>query len=536
MVSFFTYRRLALALALLLAFVSFFLSLGTLGFLPSFVVGAAMPTPNGSHSFSFLRAKQNVQAPAMPAPDTVVSGAATPLPLDAAEPLVFAEPGSTFRAPAVPFGQDAAPPRLSLAATRPGRALNTSSNLPPNFIEALERYRAMHAWATSPRELQALARGEREGGARFIIAELHNLAGLCNRMMHVSSALLYGMLTDRALLFSWTAQPAEKYSDGVETIAQADFADLFAPLAGFEFGLNNVAERAGISVEEIMRTSRATLDYDLKQETLRCGRPDAAIPHRVLRVARFEWWAAMALHNPHVRDTVIAWFSEDALNGGAIFQHVAGALFSPSPSVLQLVNKAEAPDSACAVGVQIRRHWSRATADDASFFACSQHLRKWLDTIRNPAAPAAVSPFWRLVTDASDSSALTYFSSRMNPSALRQPVFDGACRSDRTCLQQAVADIQLLSHCDVVVTTDSSTFGRCAAALGGRPYGIVTADGQCLASGIPDPINAGVIAENLAGASTPWSNLQYECPKPSPRACITYLFVEPSEHDFENLK
>jgi hypothetical protein len=221
--------------------------------------------------------------------------------------------------------------------------------LQPAFREALARYLELHAHALSPEVLASV--GHSSMGPKYLVAMLDSQAGLCNRMEHVASALvlgpLLGMLTDRAVLFDWRSQGAVGYHEGVESISQADLAELFMPVAGFEPSLDAAAARAGIPAQQVLGAADPPLisywgDF---LEALRCHRPERAYSARVLHISRFEWWAAAALANPHHAALVGAWFPGGA-DGARVFQHVAAVLFAPSRAVAQLVDSIKAREAA----------------------------------------------------------------------------------------------------------------------------------------------------------------------------------------------
>ena len=81
-----------------------------------------------------------------------------------------------------------------------------------------------------------------------------------------------------------------------------------------------------------------------------------------------------------------------------------------------------------------------------------------------------------------------------------------------------------LASCGAIVTTESSTFGRCSAALGGRPVLEVSTDGACSSFKAPDPVDVGMIPSNLANRVTPYSEFSYVCKDdPGPKALCLHF-------------
>ena len=149
-------------------------------------------------------------------------------------------------------------------------------------------------------------------------------------------------------------------------------------------------------------------------------------------------------------------------------------------------------------------------------------------------APAPSHP-WRLLSD--NASTVDFFTSKLPLASLAVFASKEPSMSDRACSQQIVADIHLLANCDAIVMTSSSlSLGRCAAAVGGRPFGLVTSDGQCFAGGEPDQ-RADVLSPNRNPESQLWDDSMSTCPLPvPPRVCVAYLLVRPSAQDLQNLK
>jgi hypothetical protein len=421
--------------------------------------------------------------------------------------------------------ENAGPPRnINTAATR---GLSGFESLPSEFMKALAEYRILHASAVSADSLKTI--GSEEKGHKIIIAELDNQAGLCNRMTHIASAFLFGMLTGRAILFDWHAVGEVEYHDGIERISQADFSDLFEVNSGFDFSLRQVATGAGVDPDVLRKAGEPLLHYagDFLGR-LRCHNPSAAFSQRVIKVIRFEWWIAAAMANPHHESSIAKWFP-GGVRGASIFQYIAAVIFPPSLPVKSYMSLAKVNDRSCSIGMQIRRHWSRKTSGNDLFLSCARRSQDWIQRYDSNQSfiQNGTRKQFRLSTD--DISTSTEFQDIISSGDLLKPVFDGACRSSKNCLQMAIADMYILSECEAVVTTDSSTFGRCAAALGGRPYAIVTTDGQCLLSPIADPINAGVVENNLGNMLTPYSDITYTCPVLiPPRGCIVYIVYEPT--------
>ena len=93
--------------------------------------------------------------------------------------------------------------------------------------------------------------GHNSTGPKYLVAKLDSQAGLCSRMEHLASALVLGMLTDRAVLFDWRSEGTVVHA-GMEGIPQADLAELFMPVAGFEPSLDAAAARAGIPAQQVL--------------------------------------------------------------------------------------------------------------------------------------------------------------------------------------------------------------------------------------------------------------------------------------------
>lgn len=321
----------------------------------------------------------------------------------------------------------------------------------------LREYTLSHRRGLTPAGLQR---------PRWLVAELHPNAGMCNRIMHVLSCLAMAMATDRVLLFDWTADAAHMHENGAEEMAQSDFADVFAePWVRHSYA--EAARRAGAAHE----AESVTITHDNTQflEDLRHSDVDKEYPQSVVRVARYDWWAPPLFLNPMYQPSVFrgngseAWFSE-------LFRY----LFRPR----------EPPERRrCTWLLQYRAVWERATAPFEKFLDCAE---------AHGMAPG-------------DASAWVTTDDRARASSERARGLQYAaqgCRRGAECDLRAIQAAYALSECGGAVLTATSTFGACIAGLGRiRDLYKVGESGQCARQARSDPVDAGVLPGQEAQVS-----------------------------------
>jgi hypothetical protein len=295
--------------------------------------------------------------------------------------------------------------------------------------------------------IQQYVKEVHSGEGRWVIARLHNMAGLCNRITQLVSCLALAIATDRVLLFDWEAAPPEMLM-GVERIGQTAYKDLFhsPPLSLSVARARADAERASIFHDGAFPREIRTKDLN------------SLYPQPILEIERFDWWGAPLVLNPLYHEQVF---------GGAspaeVFSTLFRFLFSPR------VQQQAPPDILpCDWLVQRRSRWDRQTAPLEAFVQCvAQHGGGNMS----------------LVADM--------------PESEQQPfvqVNQVGCRDSHQCDVEAVHTLHAYSKCKRAVLTAQSTFGTCIAGLGlmQETY-TVDAAGRCARREYVDPMEAGVL-------------------------------------------
>lgn len=318
--------------------------------------------------------------------------------------------------------------------------------------DVLLRYTQVHARGL---ELVHAAR------PRWIVARLDDNAGLCNRVTHLISALLFGILTDRVLLFDWKAVPAQiRDPRQAESIGNAAFEAIFhdPPIA-----FRHEAAKSHLGISEDGYSRWANEEYFTN--TLATKNLDMAFPYSVLSIDRYDWWAPMLFQNPHYRHLF------RNLTPTQVFRALFFYLFRP-----RAIQDDVSPN--CDWLIHIRRSWERPTAPISAFTDCAilQGLRS--------------TDHVYLMHD-SDADLKAY-----NPAISKSVRSLGpACRNGNVdCDQRSLSAMLLAATCKRAVLTHTSTFGACSTAIGMIvPSYVVKANGECTERPFTDPVGAGLM-------------------------------------------
>jgi hypothetical protein len=289
-------------------------------------------------------------------------------------------------------------------------------------------------------------------GPRWIVAELHPLAGLCNRFTHLISCLAFARATNRTLLFDWNSEILSASSSGAEYISQSAFEDVFLK-PPIEFSYTRALQKYGARSDSIrIDTDNTRFLNDLRHTDI-----DKMYPQSVVYIARYDWWAPPLIMNKMYTDVFGNKSSHD------IFSEFFQFLFQPKSS----------QRTTCDWLIQYRAVWERKTAPFSDFVACArlQGLQKN-----------------ERVLISSDSVG------SVHPVIANSTIMPEGCRNSTQCDVEAVKTIYALSNCKKAVITDTSTFGTCIAGLGKmKDVYYVNSTGSCVQKETVDPIDAGVL-------------------------------------------
>lgn len=273
---------------------------------------------------------------------------------------------------------------------------------------------------------------------RWVVASVHPSAGLCNRIMNILSCMAFALATGRVLLFDWTRVEKFMHSNGVETMAHADFNQLFEHELDFSY------TRARKNFENAYPTKRITYEDTAFLNALRFRNLDEVYPESVILIERFDWWARPLLANEFYSDVF----------QGVTFSSMFRYLLKPKQKL-----QPRGLENNCSVMVQHRTKWDRQTAPFEKFMECA--------VLNKTIAPQSVY----ITTDSQETAVRTSGQHCM-------PV---GCRDGLDCDVQALQTMYALADsCPRAILTATSTFGACIASLGDmHEVSVVHSDGRC---------------------------------------------------------
>ena len=325
---------------------------------------------------------------------------------------------------------------------------------------------------------------------RWVVAAVHPLAGMCNRITHILSTLAFAMATGRVLLFDWERIPSRKHENGIEDMGHSDYYELFRRTAIHHSYAD--ALRLFSWTDAKARDGSVTIVHDNVDflRSLRFSDLDSKYPQSVIFLERFDYWAPPLMLNPLYSETVFMGDTSER-----VFAVLFKFLFSPKSPVVGPVT--------CDWLIQRRAIWERKTAPLESFVACGkQH------------GLAAGEHGVVLVSDstAPSNTAITLVEST-------------GCRTGLECDLQAVRQMHAYSACKHAVLTATSTFGTCIAGLGEiKDTYIVKEDGSCHARVNP-VMEAGVLDHQPHQIS----NVINAPSTPDPRLAFVMMMISPSD-------
>lgn len=325
---------------------------------------------------------------------------------------------------------------------------------------------------------------------RWVIANVHPSAGLCNRIMNILASMAFAMATGRVLLFDWNKMDPFLHVDGKEWMSSSNLEDIFAPLP-FAYNLQDAKEKFGTFYEQnkannyVVEHGDLTFLHDLLNIDL-----DVKYPQSIIIMNRYDWWAAPLFENPFYKNTV---WPIGTTSSQEIFSELFKFLFAP---------KIQYTPEKCDWLIQHRSNWDRSTAHLKSFEKCAEsHGMKPSDN-------------QMIISDSQ-----TYASQSKLPIG---------CRKGLQCDQEAIQTIYSMSQCSHAILTHTSTFGACITGLWGiSDVFLVKADESCIKKQYMDPIEAGVLDHEPKQITTVLSTIGLSLT--NPKFAFVYLMVYPSD-------
>ncbi|PUZ74921.1 hypothetical protein GQ55_1G105300 [Panicum hallii var. hallii] len=326
-----------------------------------------------------------------------------------------------------------------------------------------------------------------DGDCRYLVSI--GFRGLGNRMLAVASAFLYAVLTERVLLVHWGKGAAGLFCEPFPG------ATWLLPRAGKRSPLGNLDRYDGESKESLGNILQsgavvgASADgnvswasprpppyvylhlaggYGFHDKLFYCGEHQRLLRGVPWLLMRTDSYLVPGLFlTPPFRGELEAMFPEK----DATFHHLGRYLFHPSNAVWRAVTSYHRPNLAGAsrrvVGIQIRVFQKKQPP--------RQVLDQLLSCVRGerllPDQVAAATNDAVLVTSLSP-----WYHERIRAEyggrvagGVHQPSHEGEQRwGDAAHDAKALAEMYLLSTCDVLVTSGFSTFGYVAQGLAGR--------------------------------------------------------------------
>ena len=311
-----------------------------------------------------------------------------------------------------------------------------------------------HSWHSLLSEQLAYTRD------RWVLSRPPVGLGLCNRILHSLSALLFAMATNRTLWLEWEPQP-------YQYITANEYAGMSGYDALFRSDLHHprfrpptqIIERAVEVKYDACFAGAMRFSTDLNKD----------YSARVLRIEGGEWWAPLLFKNRAVK----RFAGLDLMDG---FRRLFRAMFTLRPPRFKV-------ETECTWLIQYRTIWPppRRTAPIEAFLACAH---------AGGLTPAEYRTTWIVADDPAALMAHATPEAARVLSAMHLPQA-ASCRGpcgDR----QAMETMYRLSRCKHAVLTLGSSFGTCIASLAGidRQFR-VSEFGECLRVPTADgPLNA----------------------------------------------
>ncbi|KAL6652653.1 hypothetical protein ACP70R_011578 [Stipagrostis hirtigluma subsp. patula] len=381
--------------------------------------------------------------------------------------------------------------------------------LSPHLVSALRRYESLHrlcgpgtaAYARAAQRLRAAPPpSNASSGCSYVVWT--PTAGLGNRILSITSAFLYALLTDRVLLLH--------VGDGGGDLFCEPFpgATWILPREDFPAG-ERLNVDTGASLGNALRRGEALgagaggapwlyvhllHNYRAHDRLFFCDDVQGElrrVPWLVIQADNY-FAPAMFLMPRHERALARMFPRRDA-----VFHHLGRYLFHPSNTVWGMVTRYHDAYFAGAderVGVQVRKFkWAPISDDElyGQILSCAHRENILPDVgagVHGANATAAGSPARRKAVVFA--SLYSEYSERLRDAYAKhgapggeavsvfQPTHLGAQRiGDRQQDQKAFAEMVLLSFSDVAVTTGVSTFGYVSTGLAGmRPWVLMGPD------------------------------------------------------------
>ena len=348
---------------------------------------------------------------------------------------------------------------------------------PPAFERALMEYVEKHKSATT------VSKKDSENH-KYIIYVSGGNDGYGNRLPGVAMAFLWALLTDRVLLVHWR-----------DTFPNpASWGKLFQP--GLEMDVDKLRDSLSDKILQYVPVgSSASCGNSKKGSSSNNGcamiiRDDYAkiaskelnqqYPEKVLLFKSDDYAMPLLVNNEHYKDQVKSLFNNKHAN---VFGHIARWLLNPSPKIQKTVDRTFESLGKYNFGMHLRMQKPMPAGGDKGVKVPEPEVFFKFARMRAEALgfPASDTVFYLASDDARARDRATEYFSRRGLTVRFMEGIKFGNDGDRTSvesLQNAIAEMRVLSMCDEIVGSYGSSFSAVAASWGAITKYDIRADGS----------------------------------------------------------
>ncbi|KAF9170956.1 hypothetical protein BGX21_011543 [Mortierella sp. AD011] len=273
-------------------------------------------------------------------------------------------------------------PSFDINHPEPLCSASVMQGIPPRY-DSFEGY-----WQEYLQFHQQMVLPEEDGGVpekdkRFLVFQPSD-DGLGNRLQSLLSSVVMAMVTRRAIVLDWLAQPQ----------CNANFTDLFQQPEGLQWDLNTTIpnykevpyykEKPEIWYPYCRNCAlRSPITPDSTWSDLLCNENlgiNSSLP--LVQIISTQWFLPVIQHNPYWRRELCHMFPqvnelnpEQSVGFGNAFEVLAKKLLKPSKAVQQKIDSVmdRIPEDATLIGLQVRRTENNAVGKgiEDSFLSCA---------------------------------------------------------------------------------------------------------------------------------------------------------------------
>jgi hypothetical protein len=289
--------------------------------------------------------------------------------------------------------------------------------------------------------------------------------GLCNRMLHSASLLLFAMAINRRLWIEWEEQNYS-YITYNEYAGASNYDSLFESVIHTEYRKERplIDEKYIVANDKKCLYEKLRYSHDLNVEFQN---------QKILRIEGGDWFGSLLFHNPFYKNTVFR-----GLNLSYGFPILFKFLFSPKLAN----NNQKITNVNCSWLFQYRSVWPRKTASIDWFMNCA--MNHGLLPSHYATTYILTDDVQQMLASARDPNTISALKKMNLP---KNKTCRGKCGD-----QYSIQNMYALSNCQNAVLTLGSSFGTCHAHLAGaKQIFRVGYLGHCIQSSLEEgPIDA----------------------------------------------